>query len=114
MEISSLPQELRELALQRQGECKAPWTSRRTDKIEDAFDWTKTLEGYHFWDDVYNGTIKTTPEKYKIESNKFTIDFVDWLMNNCELAEDKSLWMYQSEDYSNEGLLLIYMKQISK
>jgi len=34
--------------------------------------------------------------------------FVDWLMENCELAEDNSLWSYNGEDYTNEKLYEIY------
>ena len=37
--------------------------------------------------------------------------FVHWLMDNCELAEDNSLWIYNSEEYSVEGLFKIYLKQ---
>lgn len=37
-----------------------------------------------------------------------TIKFVDWLMINCELAKDNSLWSYDGEDYSNEKLFKIY------
>lgn len=36
--------------------------------------------------------------------------FVHWLMDNCELAEDNSLWMYNSEEYSVEGLFKIYQQ----
>jgi len=41
-----------------------------------------------------------------------TLGFVDWLMENCELADDNSLWSYNSEDYTNEKLLKIYKKEI--
>lgn len=35
-------------------------------------------------------------------------DFVHWLMDNCELAEDNSLWRYESEEYSVEGIFEVY------
>jgi hypothetical protein len=38
--------------------------------------------------------------------------FVDWLMENCELAEDNSLWSYNGEDYTNEKLFKIYINEI--
>ena len=44
----------------------------------------------------------------EIVSSEQTLGFVDWLMENCELSDDKSLWSYNSEDYTNEKLLLIY------
>lgn len=37
--------------------------------------------------------------------------FVDWLMENCELAEDNSLWSYAGEDYTNEKLFKIFKFQ---
>lgn len=42
-----------------------------------------------------------------------SINFIDWLMTNCELAEDNSLWSYDSEDYTNEKLFEIF-KQSEK
>ena len=45
------------------------------------------------------------------KENKQTIGFVDWLMENCELADDNSLWTYNGEDYTNEKLYLIYLSQ---
>ena len=38
------------------------------------------------------------------------LKFVDWLMDNCELADDNSLWSYESEDYTNERLFEIFLK----
>lgn len=46
------------------------------------------------------------------EREELAITFVDWLMENCELIGDEEnpqlLWRYSSEDYSIEGLMLIY------
>lgn len=44
------------------------------------------------------------------------IDFVCWLMDNCELIKDKEteenvLWSYDSEDYSLDGLLTIFKEE---
>jgi hypothetical protein len=36
------------------------------------------------------------------------IEFSYWLMTECELEEDNSLWSYESEDYSNERLYEIW------
>lgn len=36
------------------------------------------------------------------------LEFVDWLMENCELADDNSLWSYDGEDYTNEKLFKIF------
>lgn len=33
-----------------------------------------------------------------------SIQFNDWLIDNCELSEDKTIWSYNSEDYSTEKL----------
>jgi len=44
-------------------------------------------------------------------ADDFAIGFSDWLMENCTLAEDNSLWSYESEDYTNEKLLEIYKKE---
>jgi len=38
------------------------------------------------------------------------LKFVNWLMDNCELAEDNSLWTYDGEDYTNEKLYEIFLK----
>ena len=39
---------------------------------------------------------------------QFVLDFTNWLMDNCELSEDNSLWSYNGEDYINEKLLEIF------
>ena len=40
------------------------------------------------------------------------LDFAEWLMENCELAEDNSLWSYRGEDYTNERLYQIYTEEV--
>ncbi|MFA5296585.1 MAG: hypothetical protein WC389_00075 [Lutibacter sp.] len=52
------------------------------------------------------------PEKVTSATNKVTIGFVNWLMENCELAEDNSLWSYNGEDYTNKKLFKIYKNEI--
>lgn len=47
-------------------------------------------------------------EKCEIIADDFSLGFADWLMCNCQLAEDGTLWSYDSEDWSLEGLLEIY------
>lgn len=44
---------------------------------------------------------------------KETIEFVHWLMDNCELIKDEEtgeneLWRYESEDYSVDELFDVY------
>ena len=41
----------------------------------------------------------------------FAICFTEWLMDNCTLSEDRSLYSYESEDYTNARLLKIYKKE---
>ena len=41
-------------------------------------------------------------------ADEHSLSFVNWLMDNCELSEDNSLWSYESEDYTNEKLLEIF------
>lgn len=36
------------------------------------------------------------------------LSFLNWVIDNCELAEDNSFWIYNSENYTSEGLLRIY------
>lgn len=40
--------------------------------------------------------------------NKEMKDFIYWAMDNCEVAEDDSLWIYESEEYSVDGLFKVY------
>lgn len=43
---------------------------------------------------------------------KRTFEFVTWLMDNCELIQDRDgknvLWRYNGEDYTFEKLYTIY------
>lgn len=44
------------------------------------------------------------------------VEFVYWLMDNCELIKDEEtdeneLWRYESEDYSVDGLFEIFVKE---
>ena len=41
---------------------------------------------------------------------EITLLFVQWLMENCQLSEDNSLWSYNGEDYTNEGLYAIFLE----
>lgn len=50
------------------------------------------------------------------QQEKFIIEFVYWLMDNCELITDKEteenvLWRYDSEDYSVDGLFKIFVEE---
>ena len=44
-------------------------------------------------------------------ADEFALLFLEWIMDNCELSEDKSLYSHDSEDYSNENLLEIFKKE---
>lgn len=41
-----------------------------------------------------------------VELNKF----LNWIMDNCEFSSDKSLVIYDSEEYSFEGICIFYLK----
>jgi hypothetical protein len=47
----------------------------------------------------------------EIIAHNFALEFFDWIMDNCEISEDKSLYSYDSEDYTNEKLLEIFKKE---
>jgi len=50
--------------------------------------------------------------KYNLKTeDEFAIGFAEWLMDNCEISEDCSLWYYESEDYTTGKLLEIYKKE---
>ena len=56
-----------------------------------------------------NETINSNRVETMLElADEYAIGFAGWLMDNCELYEDKSLWSYNSEDYTMQGLLTIY------
>lgn len=42
------------------------------------------------------------------ERDVVALDFADWLMDNCELSEDNTIWSLKSEDYTNEALYEIF------
>jgi hypothetical protein len=52
-------------------------------------------------------------EQYpKIDND--ALRFSEWLMENCELAEDNSLWSFEGEDYTQQGLYRIYRSEIDQ
>ena len=53
MNISELPQEIKELALLRQQECIYTTHDKGTDNLCLAFDWSKTKEGLEYWEEYY-------------------------------------------------------------
>ena len=57
---------------------------------------------------TYQKVTNSFNELVKSES----IDFLDWLMTNCELSEDQTIWSYNSEDYSLEGIYEVYKNHI--
>lgn len=60
--------------------------------------------------DILLSFISVEEKSKQIETiaDNHALGFSTWLMENCELADDNSLWSYESEDYSMEGLLTIY------
>lgn len=50
--ISQLPEEIKLLAIKRQKECKDKDFSKRTDELFQAFDWSKSSEGWYYWSKV--------------------------------------------------------------
>ena len=51
--------------------------------------------------------LKNTPTLFKLQ-REASLNFTDWLMENCELSEDGTIWSYDSEDYTNERLYEIF------
>lgn len=41
---------------------------------------------------------------------EIALDFLNWLMENCELSSDQSLWSYNGEDYTNEKLFKVFLR----
>ncbi|MBE7688429.1 hypothetical protein F6A46_09295 [Tenacibaculum finnmarkense genomovar ulcerans] len=41
-----------------------------------------------------------------------SIQFNDWLIDKCELSEDKTIWSYNSEEYSTETLFDFFANSI--
>ena len=57
MRISELPPDIREIALQRQRECKDELCDKYSDDLSNAFIWEVTPEGHDFWSDLYDKEI---------------------------------------------------------
>lgn len=68
MKISELPEEIRQIALQRQREDITHWASKNTDDLLKAFDWALTPEQRGFWEKFHH---KPTPKKREITTFKF-------------------------------------------
>lgn len=54
-------------------------------------------------------------EMEKQQKDDYAIDFVCWLMDNCKLIstpeEENVLWNYDSEDYTIDRLLEIFVEE---
>lgn len=59
MLISELPEDIREIALQRQKECKDLRYDKNTDDLSWAFIWEVTPEGHDYWEHLEYGEIET-------------------------------------------------------
>lgn len=46
----------------------------------------------------------------KIADN-YAYNFAEWLIDNCQISEDSSLWRCDIEEYTTEKLLEIYKKE---
>lgn len=68
MKISELPENIREIALQRQREDTTHWASKNTDDLSKAFDWSLTPEQHEYWEEIH---YKPTPKKREITTFKF-------------------------------------------
>ena len=65
--------------------------------------------------DIFIGGLHSEAVSIVIEEAQevdHTIGFIDWLMENCELSSDHSLWSYYGEDYTNEKLFEIYKQSL--
>lgn len=58
MLISQLPPEIREVALQRQRECKDIFYDKNSDDLEWAFIWDETPEGGDYWYNLRDSVIE--------------------------------------------------------
>lgn len=59
MLISELPEDIREIALQRQKECKDLCYDKNTDDLSWAFIWEVTPEGHDYWEHLNYDEIET-------------------------------------------------------
>ena len=79
--ISKLPEDIREIALQRQREADGNW-DKETDELEDSFYSEKTIEGYEIWQYVFDGNyapFREFHEKLKQQENNGWISVEDRL-----------------------------------
>lgn len=68
MKISELPENIREIALQRQRDCKADWANKNTDDLSKAFEWSLTPEQHQYWEEIH---YKPAPKPKEITTFKF-------------------------------------------
>ena len=55
---------------------------------------------------------KYRDKKGNLKTKSVQGKFVDWLMENCQLSEDGTVWSYNGEDYTNEKLFQIFREQV--
>lgn len=42
------------------------------------------------------------------------LNFTDWLITNCELSDDQTIWSYDSEDYSLDGIYEVFKQSLKE
>ena len=57
---------------------------------------------------VFDQIHSVSLERDSLKNGKIPIDFIDWLMTNCELSKDQTIWSYDSEDYCIEGIYELF------
>lgn len=76
---------------------------------------TQNKNGYEFHPKYNEEIINQSKELEKQQKDDYAIDFVCWLMDNCKLIstpeEENVLWNYDSEDYTIDRLLEIFVEE---
>ncbi len=87
-------------------------SKKRTELITSNYQKGDSISLEERLQEVYHADFENWKESKKKEktgvNNEMVFGFVEWLQDNCELSEDKTIWSYDSEDYTNERLFEIY------
>ena len=90
-------------------------SKKRTELITSNYQKGDSISLEERLQEVYHADFENWKESKKKEktgvNNEMVFGFVEWLQDNCELSEDKTIWSYDSEDYTNERLFEIYKSE---
>ena len=99
MNISELPQEVKEKALEYQRNETITFHSKTTDILSHAFNWENTTEGYKYWFDW------DWKEPETISPDELAIGFAEWISK-----EEYGLIFWEKYNTS-KNLLEIFKKE---